>query len=70
MSYTYLDPKQAEYYFVELTKRATLNRQKRLSLKEDEVYIAFQDPQSIPPIGINIPTTTTANNQYVCVRFP
>lgn len=65
MSFPYYDPKQVEYHFVELTKRGIINRQKRLSLKEDEIYIAFQDPQSIPPIPVNIPTSNTQH-----IHFP
>lgn len=65
MSFPFYDPKQAEYHFVELTKRGIINRQKRLSLKEDEIYIAFQDPQSIPPIPVNIP-----NGNAPSIHFP
>lgn len=70
MTYNYYDPKQAEFHFVEITKRANQNRQKRLSLKEDEIYIAFLDPQSIQPIPVNISYQIPGQNQYINTHFP
>lgn len=72
MSFPYPNqsPQQNELRFVEITKRATINRQKRISLSEDQIYIAFQDPQSIPPIPIYIPNQNSNQTQYGYVQFP
>lgn len=63
-------PQQNEQFYIEMTRRATYNRQKRLSLKEDEIYIAFLDPHSVPPVQMSMPNPVPNQNHFGYVHFP